>query len=161
MKSKTSLLILASIVAFLALSTIQVYLVYNTYTLKRNVFISHISDEISPIDYDMTLDSISNVALNYLQNQLRVYKSGGISKQKAIAKSRRKIDSLNALYKKVYKNLLAGQHLDYAVKYQKVLESAVILGTENDTLFQRNESNPFRIFGDNFTLDKAHTVSVS
>lgn len=161
MKSKTSIFILVSIVAFLALSAIQAYLVYNTYTLKRNAFISNVKNEISPIDHNMTLDSISNVALSYVQNQLRDYKSGTISKQMAIDRSRNKIDSLNAYYKNIYKRLLTERHLDYAFKYQKVLVSAVLLGKKNDTLFRWNGSKPFRVFGDDYPLDKAHTFSVS
>src|SRR5699024_5048471 len=109
----------------------------------------------------MTLDSISDVALDYLQKQLMDYKSGKISKQKEIAKSRRKIDSLNVYYKKIYKKLLAERHLDYALKYQKVLESAVLLTVPNDTIFPTKDSQQLRIFGDDFSLDKAHTISVS
>ncbi len=161
MKSKTSLLILISLIAFFALSAIQVYLVYNTYILKRNAFISHVKNEIESIDYDMTLDSIGDVGLDYLQSQLKEYNSGKIAKEEVVNQSLKKIDTLNQAYKKIYRKRLKERHLEYAIQYQKVLESAVLLGDENDTIFPTGKSQNLRIFGDDFSLDKAHVINVS
>lgn len=152
MKSKSYLLTAISIIAFLALSAIQVHLVYNTYTLKKNAFISNVNNKMSSFDRVTTLDSISNTMQDYLLIQIRKYLSGEISKQEAINISLSQIDSLNLLY-----NSICSKEL----KYQKVLESAVILGNTNDTFVSIHKTKPLRFIGDDFLLDNAHILNIS
>lgn len=118
-------------------------------------------NKIESIDYDMTLDSLGDIGLDYLQNQLKEYNSDKISKEEVVNQSLKKIDTLNQEYKNIYRKRLKERHLEYALQYQKVLESAVLLTVPNDTIFPTKDLQQLRIFGDDFSLDKAHTISVS
>ncbi|TVZ25826.1 phospho-acceptor domain-containing protein [Gillisia sp. Hel_I_86] len=161
MKTKFFWLITVSIVVFIALSSIQGYLIYNTYTLKRNAFIEQTRDRISKIDYNQELDSILDSWGEELKNQIADYKNGRITKKELLYRIKLKADTLNDQYYPIYKSELQNRKLGYAVNYKKNIKSIVIFGKENDTIFPLKQAGTFRIFGADFPNDKANSVSVS
>lgn len=161
MKTKFFWLITVSIVVFLALSSIQGYLIYNTYTLKRNAFIDKTRDRILKIDYNQELDSIVDSWGEELKNQIADYKNHRISKKELLYRIKIKADTLNDQYYKVYKRELHSRKLGYELNYKKNIKSIVIFGKENDTIFPLKKDESFRLFGADFTNDKANSVSVS
>ncbi|MDR6300992.1 sensor histidine kinase [Mesonia maritima] len=161
MKLKVTWLIVISVIAFIALSVIQGYLIYNTYTLKRNAFIQNTRSEILNIDYNKHLDSIVDTWEETLKNQIADYKNKRTTKQIVLNKLRQKADSLNSNYYNLYKEELAHKDLGYAVSYKKNIESIVIFDKENDTIFPLAEQTNFKLFGNDFQNSKANSVSVS
>lgn len=161
MKLKITWLILISIAAFLALSTIQGYLIYNTYTLKRKAFIEDTRSRILNIDYNQELDSIINNWDDELKNQIADYKNHRSTNQEILYWLQQKADTLNKDYYRIYQKELKDKKLGYSVNYKKNIESIVIFGEENDTLFPQKKGQTFKMFGNDFPNEKANSVSVS
>ncbi|MBW2962809.1 sensor histidine kinase [Mesonia aestuariivivens] len=161
MKLKITWLILISIAAFLALSTIQGYLIYNTYTLKRKAFIEDTRSRILNIDYNQELDSIINNWDEELKNQIADYKNHRSTNQEILYRLQQKADTLNKDYYRIYQKELKDKKLGYSVNYKKNIESIVIFGEENDTLFPQKQVQTFKMFGNDFPNEKANSVSVS
>lgn len=161
MKTKFFWLITVSIVVFLALSSIQGYLIYNTYTLKRNAFIDKTRDRILKIDYNQELELIVDSWGEELKNQIADYKNYRITKKELLYRIKLKAVTLNDQYYKVYARELHNRKLGYALNYKKNIKSIVIFGKENDTLFPLKKDGSFRLFGADFPNNKANSVSVS
>lgn len=161
MKTKFFWLITVSVMVFLALSSIQSYLIYNTYTLKRNAFIDQTRDRILKIDYNQELDTIVDSWGEELKNQIADYKNHRITKKELLYRIKLKADTLNDKYYQVYKRELKNKKLDYALNYKKNIKSIVIFGKENDTIFPLKRDDSFRLFGADFPDKNANSVSVS
>lgn len=161
MKLKITWLILISVIAFLALSGIQGYLIYNTYTLKRNAFIENTRTKILNIDYNQELDSIIDTWEETLKNQIADYKNNRTTKKDLLHWLQQKADSLNEDYYRIYQEQLTDKKLGYSVNYKKNITSVVIFGKKNDTIFPIEEKETFKLFGNDFPNSKANSVSVS
>lgn len=161
MKTRFFWLMTISVMVFLALSSIQGYLIYNTYTLKRNAFIDQTRDQILKIDYNQELDTIVDFWGEELKNQIADYKNQRITKKELLYRIQLKANTLNDKYYQIYKRELKNKKLDYALNYKKNIKSIVIFGKENDTLFPLKKDDSFRLFGADFPNDKANSVSVS
>ncbi len=161
MKTKFFWLITVSVMVFLALSSIQGYLIYNTYTLKRNAFIDQTRDSILKIDYNQELDTIVDFWGEELKNQIADYKNQRITKKELLYRIQLKANTLNDKYYQIYKRELKNKKLDYALNYKKNIKSIVIFGKENDTLFPLKKDDSFRLFGADFPDKNANSVSVS
>lgn len=161
MKTKFFWLITISVIVFIALSSIQGYLIYNTYTLKRNAFIKQTKDRISKIDYNQELESIVDFWGEELKNQIGDYKNQRITKKELLQHIKLKADTLNDQYYEIYKGELYDKKLGYVLNYKKAIKSIVIFGEENDTIFPLNEERAFRLFGAEFPNEKAISVNSS
>jgi len=161
MRTKFFWLITISVMVFLALSSIQGYLIFNTYTLKRNAFIEQTRDRISKIDYNKELDSISDTWGEELKNQIGDYKNHRISKEELLDRIKLKADTLNEQYYKIYKRELQNREMGYALNYKKNILSIVIFGKENDTIFPLKKGESFRLFGADFSNSKANSLNMS
>lgn len=102
MKKKIAILIIASIVALIALSAIQAYLISNTYELKKKAFIKETNSEVFDINDIEKLDSLSNDWSNDLKNHVSDYLNQRISKQEVLRRLKKKGDSLNPIYKNLF-----------------------------------------------------------
>ncbi len=60
MKKKINILITVAIITLLALTSIQAYLIYNTYELKEDVFLTETRKVISRIDNEAELGAVIN-----------------------------------------------------------------------------------------------------
>lgn len=161
MKRKVTWLILISVIAFIALSCIQGYLIYNTYILKRNAFIEQTKSQILNIDYDQGLDSIIDTWDEELKNQIADYKNNRTTKRELLYWLQQKADTLNKDYYRIYQKHLANKELGYLVNYKKNIISIVIFDKENDTIFPIDQKRNFRLFGNDFPNSKANSVSTS
>ena len=161
MKPKITWLVFISIIAFIALSGIQGYLIYNTYTLKRNAFIETTRSKILSIDYDQELDSIVDTWQEDLKNQIADYKNKRTTKKEMLDWLQQKADSLNKDYYRIYQEQLTDKKLGYSVNYKKNIVSVVIFDNTNDTIFPIEEKETFKLFGNDFPNAKANSVSVT
>ena len=161
MKPKITWLVFISIIAFIALSGIQGYLIYNTYTLKSNAFIENTRSKILSIDYDQELDSIVDTWQEDLKNQIADYKNKRTTQKEMLDWLQQKADSLNKDYYRIYQEQLTGKKLGYSVNYKKNIVSVVIFDNTNDTIFPIGEKETFKLFGNDFPNSKANSVSVT
>ena len=80
MKNKITILIIASVFGLIALSSIQAYLISNTYELRKKAFIKETDNALDGFDYRNELDSLDSVWKDDLRNHLNDYQSKRISK---------------------------------------------------------------------------------
>ena len=159
MKNKTTILISTAILVLIALSSIQAYLINNTYQLKKKAFINETTDVISLIDDNPKLDSIYNVWGENLKNYIADYKNNRLTKAQIVSRSNEKSDSLNIQFKKIFDKELKKVNLGYDVDFKINLTSVVILDdTENDTIFSAGK-NECRLFGKDFKDEDSKTIN--
>ncbi|WP_299600677.1 HAMP domain-containing sensor histidine kinase [uncultured Aquimarina sp.] len=151
MKKNINLLIITSVIALLALSGIQGYLIYNTYQLKKDVFIKETKKAISNIDNTKEMDSLAEQWYTYLSENLVEYKKNKIQKKEALDKFRPKTDSLNDLFKEYYKKEIAKRNLEYDIQYKKDIKSIVLFEDERmDSIFSAVDGENIYTFGEKF-----------
>ena len=159
MKNKTTILISTAILVLVALSSIQAYLINNTYQLKKKAFINETTDVISIIDDNPKLDSLYNIWGDDLKNNIADYKNNRISKAEIISRSNEKSDNLNTEFKRIFKEELKKVNLGYDVNFKMNLTSVVLLDKiENDTIFSASK-NQSRLFGEKFDDKNATTIN--
>ena len=160
MKNKITILIITSILALIALSSIQGYLIYNTYQLKRSAFIKETDDAMSDIHLQQPLDDLFDNWGEDLKNHLADYKNDRISKDEVIRRLTIKADSNNIFYNKVYKEELEKLAFGYDVNYKTILKDIVIIeGSKRDTIV-KSASNT-RLFGQAFDSRGAIVINKS
>lgn len=159
MKNKTTILISTAILVLIALSSIQAYLINNTYQLKKKAFINETTDVISVIDDNTKLDSLYNIWGDNLKNYIADYKNNRLSKHQIVSRSKEKSDSLNTEFKKIFKAELKKVNLGYDVDFKMNLTSVVLLDkVKNDTIFSAGKKE-LRLFGEDFEDKNAKTIN--
>ncbi|MBE15027.1 MAG: two-component sensor histidine kinase [Cytophagaceae bacterium] len=157
MKRKFTLLIGVSIVALVALSAIQAYLIGNTYILKKKDFLRETDALVSKINDHELLDSLyfegwgEDLALH-----ISDYKNNRISKNEVLSRQKEKADSLNLLYTTIFEQELEALDLGFEVDYHRSLETIVVYeNTTLDTIYHNTSQTPMVLFGTNFDHDEA------
>jgi signal transduction histidine kinase len=162
MKNKITILIIASVLGLIALSSIQAYLISNTYELKKKAFIKETDNALEGFDYRNELDSLNGVWKEDLRNHLNDYQSNRISKAEILNKFFTKTDSLNLLHKSYFQEKLKSIDLDYYVDYKEVIKSIVIIdGSNSDTIFPLKNEIRSKIFGSEFDTKDGHQINTS
>ncbi len=162
MKNKITILIIASVFGLIALSSIQAYLISNTYELKKEVFIKETDKALDGIHNKNELDSLSDVWKEDLRNHINDYKSNRISKTEVLNLFFRKTKSLNTLHETYYNEELKKINLGYDVKYKQDLISIVIIeGSILDTIFPVKTELRNKIFGHDFITKEAYEFNMT
>lgn len=162
MKNKITLLISISILALIALSAIQGYLISNTYELKRKAFLKEVDSIVSEIDDEEVLDSLYYEGWGQdLTNHIADYKNKRIRKIDVLARAKMQADSINALYLEYYNQFLDSLNLDYTIKYHKNLIGVVIFDGTMDTLLAEGRGQKIKILGEPFSEEEAVNLSNS
>lgn len=162
MKKKIAILIIASIVALIALSAIQAYLIANTYELKKKAFIKETSNLMFDINDITELDSLYNTWGDDLKNHIADYLNNRISKDEVVIRLKKQADSLNPNYKSYFLKEQATRNLNYDVDFKMNIKSIVILDRlKNDTLYSSANKTKIRLFGDDFDEAESYPVNTS
>ncbi len=159
-KQKINILIITSVLALLALSGIQGYLIYNTYQLKKDVFIKETKKSVSRIDNTKEMDSLAELWYNHLTKNLVAYKKNKLIKEEAITRFKPYTDSLNDIFKDYYTKEIDKVNLGYELKYKKTIKS-IVLFNDNvlDTIFSAKGGNNYFLFGENFPDEDGNVIS--
>ncbi len=164
MSRKITILIIISVLGLIALSTIQAYLINNTYKLKKNSFLKETKKVISRID-DLSpeLDSINDVWQDYFLSVVSEYKLKKIKKEDVLRLFRQKLDTINKAYKDVYKQELQIKKIPFHLQFQKRVKTIIVRDSVlNDTLFVSTGKIPkFHLLGDSFTEEESYKTSNS
>ncbi|WP_299439219.1 HAMP domain-containing sensor histidine kinase [uncultured Aquimarina sp.] len=152
MKQKVNTLIITSIIALIALCAIQAYLIYNTYQLKKDLFIRETKKAISNIDNTKEMDSLAEAWYTHLSESLIEYKKNNIRKKEALNRFKPITDSLNHLFISYYKKEIASRNLEYDIQYKKDIKSIVIFEEEEmDSIFSAADGENVYAFGEKFS----------
>ncbi|MBQ4822499.1 HAMP domain-containing sensor histidine kinase [Aquimarina sp. MMG016] len=161
MRNKINILIITSILALVALSGIQAYLINNTYQLKKDVFIKETKKSVSSIDNTKEMDSLTEMWYNKLTENLVKYKKRKLLKKETIEQFGLHRDSLNKVFQEYYKKEIKKANLGYDLKYKKTIKSVVIFENGNpiDTVFAANEGENYFLFGEDFPEEEGNVIS--
>ncbi|WP_271782947.1 sensor histidine kinase [Aquimarina algiphila] len=159
-KQKINILIVTSILALLALSGIQGYLIFNTYQLKKDVFIKETKKSVSSFDNTKEMDSISELWYNELTKNLTEYKKNNLLKNETIKHFKPFTDSLNDLFKEYYNQEMKKVNLSYELKYKKTIKS-IVIHDDNvlDTIFSAEDGDNYFLFGEDFPDEEGTVIS--
>ena len=147
MKRKINILIIAAIVALITLSSIQYYLISNTFQLKKDTFIKEVKSQLKFIEVNERLESLDDSHNALITEILENYQTGALPKEKLFSKMKQFNDSLNAEFESYFENTLKEKSFPYAVNFQEQIISAVILKpTGNDTILSP-KSDGILLFG--------------
>ncbi len=161
MQQKINILIGTAIITLLGLISIQAYLIYNTYELKKDAFLNETKKVINRIDDETaSLNDIEEIWGLRLMGLLADYKYGSLSKEEFIFKLTKTADSSNAEYNRLYKEQLAKSELGYDVKYKKNIHRIILLDSvQNDTIYSLKENKPVFLVGENFDDATGYRIS--
>lgn len=163
MQNKIRLLIIVSILGLLSLSLIQGNLINNTYKLEKDAFITETRKSISRID-DLSpkLDTINDIWQEGFLSVLSDYQARIIKKNQVLPKFDSITAIVNELYIKSYQKDLRERNIDYNLKFQKIVKTAIIFDSiQKDTLFSDKNKPAFHLLGDQFPFEDGHKVSNS
>ncbi|TXD53617.1 MULTISPECIES: sensor histidine kinase [unclassified Polaribacter] len=165
MNKKIRLLIVISSLGLLALSVIQGYLINNTYKLKKTAFIAETKKSISRLD-DLSpkLDGINETLQDNFLNLIADYYVKKITKKQVLEKLNSYTDSINRVYIESYEKELKEQEIGYDLKFQKVVNTIIVLdsaGIKNDTIFSSLKTPSFHLLGHKFDEKDGHKISNS
>ena len=152
-RKKINALIIISVISLVALSAIQAYLIYNTYELKKQVFVKNLKDSVNKLDNIPQIEALGEKWYDALVQSLFDYQKKKILKNEMLQQFLPYSDSLNMVFKDFYKAELEKASIPYAVQYKKVIESIVIYENNypKDTVFiEQNGHDHQFTFGDNF-----------
>ena len=162
MKNRIGLLIITSVIALLALSGIQAFLISNTYQLEKDAFVRETQEVISEIRKSPEIDSLQIVWREFLTDQISEYENNNLSKTEISQLVVAKADSLNRMYSYYYQKELEAAALGYDVQFKKILTEIVIFNEVSpDTLFGAGKHERIKLFGKNFEEEDAFTSHVS
>ncbi|GEQ86752.1 two-component sensor histidine kinase [Patiriisocius marinistellae] len=162
MKNKTTLLIIAAIIAVLGLSAIQGYLISNAYQLEKDVFIDETNDAMSKIHVREEIELLFDSMSEELEYFISDYKNQRISKGEILVRLAKVADSLNGLHQVHYKDEINNIGLDYAVKYKENITSITVFeAKEIDTILPYQGIKKTFLFGENFNEDNSVVIGNS
>ena len=163
MKKRINILITTAIVALLALTSIQAYLIYNTYELKKKAFLNETKDAIGRLDDEAEL--VIETAELWGEEFARLlwqYRFENLAREEFLSELRSDKDSVSKAFNKLYQDEVEKSNLGYNVQFKKHIYSIVILDSiANDTVFAFNEKNPIFVLGENFNDAEGYRVSQS
>ena len=159
-KQKINILIIISVITLLALSGIQGYLIYNTYQLKKDVFIRETKKSVASIDNTKEMDSISELWYNQLTKNAGEYKKNKLLKKETIELFKPFTDSLNTIFKNYYDKEIDKANLGYELMYKKTIKSVILYDKGIlDTIFFDKNGESYFLFGENFPDKEGNVIS--
>ncbi|MGJ8666492.1 MAG: sensor histidine kinase [Patiriisocius sp.] len=162
MKNKTTLLIIAAIIAVLGLSAIQGYLISNAYQLEKDVFVKETNDAMSNIHNRKEIELLFDNMSEELEYYISDYKNKRISKGEILERLAIVSDSLNGLHQVQYQDEIKNIGLDYAVKYKENITSIVVFeAKEVDSILPSPLMKTAFLFGENFNEENAIVIGNS
>ncbi len=135
MKKKINILIFVSVAALITLSSIQYYLISNTFQLKKDTFIKEVKNELKFIEVNERLESLDDAYNDLISELLENYQNGLLPKEKLFSQVKTFNDSLNSEFESYFTKSLKERSLSYDINFQEEIISAIILRPSgNDTI---------------------------
>ncbi|WP_271856009.1 sensor histidine kinase [Patiriisocius marinus] len=160
MKNKITILIFLSVIVLIALSSIQAYLIQNTYELKKKAFIQETDDLVSKISSDERLDSIYDVWSDQLKDHISDFKNKRITESDLIGRMKDNAETLNKQYDTIFQTELKKLDIGYDVQFKKNLAFLVITQDEvRDSIFPLKDRKRMMLFGEDFNEEEATIIN--
>lgn len=161
MQQKINILIGTAIITLLGLVSIQAYLIYNTYELKKEAFLTETRKAISEIDEESeVIANIEDESGQHFMELLWDYKYKGLEKEQLLLRFKKKRDSLNKTFNALYYTELEKAKLGYDIKFRKNISTVILLDSvKNDTVFVFEKGKHLLLLGEDFKESEGYGIS--
>jgi two-component system phosphate regulon sensor histidine kinase PhoR len=160
MKIKSKLLIVGAILALIALTTMQGYLIFNTYDLRKKSYAVESRTKIGSIVKTPYVDSLSwNYRMEFVE-KIPEYKNGIITKD-SLLNSLEKFSSLkNDTFLDYFKKGAEYYNLDDNIQFKKIATSIQLSENgETEDLLIDGKDEPIFLLGTNFPTDEGLIIN--
>lgn len=143
------------------MASIQAYLIYNTYELKKDAFINDTRKAISRIDDETEMIVRTTEAWGEVfADLLWQYRFKDLSKAQFLDALRLQGDSLSSAFNTLYQEELKKSNLDFEIKFKKNVYSIMVLdSTTIDTVAMYSKDRPLFVLGEDFEESEGYTIS--
>ena len=130
MQRKINILISTAVIALLGLISIQGYLIYNTYELKKDAFLNETRKAIGRIDDESeVIAEVEDMMSEYFMQLLWEYKYENLLKEQIKKLMLAYRDSIDTEYNSRYQRELKKANLGYDIKFKTVSYTHLTLPT--------------------------------
>lgn len=152
MKSKVTILIIASVLGLFCLSAIQAYLINNTYELRKDAFMEQTNEAVTVVDDHLTrIDSMRSEWRDTLIEIIAGNRQGYVTKDSILYYFQLKTDSLQTDFIATFKEELEQAGFNPSMKFQKKVLSIIVLDTDgSDTIYSSANNSSNYILGEDF-----------
>ncbi|OIQ21514.1 HAMP domain-containing sensor histidine kinase [Lacinutrix sp. MedPE-SW] len=161
MQIKSKVLIAGAILSLLALTTMQGYLTFNTYDLRKKSFAVESRQKIGRIVKTSYVDSLSWYYRMDFVKKIPEYKNGNITKQQLLLELENAAKARNDQFLKYYKQGAKHFNLDNRVLFKKVASTIQLIDKKGnvENLIVENKNEPVFLLGNNFPLNEGLLIN--
>ncbi len=155
MQIKSRFLIAGAIVALIALTTMQGYLTFNTYDLRKKEFAVESRTKIGSIVNQPHIDSLSWDFRNAFARKIPDYKNGLISKEELLQVLSDSAQLKNTEFKQYFNEAAKQVGLNENVLYKKFASSIVLIDSKGhpEVILDKRANTPIFLLGENFITE--------
>lgn len=163
MKNQITLLIIASVLGLVALSTIQGYLINNTYKLKKSTYLDQVTGWYSAVEDNSTvMDSIETIWYKGLKELMIKHHYKKLGRDSIIPQLRQLTTPLDGSYVEAYSRSYSEDIRNYGLKFQKRLVALILIDSlGNDTLLGVGTEHGALLLGEAFGNGGTHRLGRS
>ncbi|OAB77959.1 sensor histidine kinase [Cochleicola gelatinilyticus] len=163
MQLKTKGLIIAAVITLLALIAIQGYLIYNSYELKKKTITIDARNAVAKVYNTKEVDSILWLYRNDFLYHLEEYKSGNLTKDKAVEGLQQKAKEINPGFLNLYKQGIESQIPGINIKFKKLVTSITLTNNDgnSETIISEVTPDTILLVGQNFKQEDAMLINNS
>ncbi len=163
MQLKLKLLIPGAIFTLLALTSIQGYLIYNSYELQRKTFLTDARSAIASVYNTPQVDSLMWVFRNDFLTHLDPYVYGELSKTDLVDSLKSKTASINPTFNNYFKEGLAKKELGLHVNLKVIPAQILLLDTlgKADTIHATEKQGELLLLGTPFETESGILINNS
>tara|TARA_R110000823_G_scaffold79970_2_gene182214 strand:- start:37783 stop:39141 length:1359 start_codon:yes stop_codon:yes gene_type:complete len=163
MQLKFKGLVAISIFTLIALISIQGYLIYNTYELKKKTYTIDARNAIAKVYLTKELDSVMWLYRTDFLENLNAYENGNFTEKALLTALRNKTSEINPGFLQLFNDGLAKEEEKYNVKFKKILTSVELtdsLGVTNE-VYNTETNDTIILLGENFSQKEALLINNS
>lgn len=163
MQRRITILIITAVATLLALVGIQAYLIYNSYELEKDAFLTETRNAVGRLDDEAQLIvETTDLWGQEFTELLWKYKFEDLSKQDFFSELKEGGDSVSKEFNRLYQEELKKSNLGYEMKFKRNIYSIIIIDSiANDTLLYLNKDEPLFVLGEDFEEEEGYNVSQS
>ncbi|WP_370227491.1 sensor histidine kinase [Mesoflavibacter sp.] len=161
MQIKSKLLILGAILALIALTTMQGYLTFNTFDLRKKSFAVESRTKIGSIVKTPYVDSLSWQFRNDFLDKIPDYKLGLISKNQLLEDLQKSANSKNKQFLKYYTEGAKQLDLNENVLFKKVASTILLIDQNGNVepLLEEGKDKSRFLIGHDFPLEEGLIIN--
>ncbi|WP_372752710.1 sensor histidine kinase [Mariniflexile sp.] len=161
MQIKSRLLIVGAIISLIALSTLQGYLTFNTYDLRKHKFAVESRSKIGSIVNTPYVDSLSwDYRMDFVK-KIPEYRNGKITKEQLVLELENAAKARNGKFLEYFKQGANHFDLEENIYFKKVASSIQLIyeNGETDDIIIESDNNPSFLIGTDFPMEEGLIIN--